>query len=68
MVHGYYTIKPKQLWNIIEKDIPVLMPQIKQLLDSEKFTEEQARIRRGNACKRLRVYTLHNSKKAVTAD
>ncbi|MCW4074829.1 DUF86 domain-containing protein [Segatella copri] len=26
MVHGYYTIKPKQLWNIIEKDIPVLMP------------------------------------------
>jgi hypothetical protein len=40
LVHGYYTIKPKQLWNIIEKDIPVLMPQIKQLLDSEKFTEE----------------------------
>ena len=39
-MHGYYTIKPKQLWNIIEKDIPVLMPQIKQLLDSEKFTEE----------------------------
>jgi len=39
-VHGYYTIKPKQLWNIIEKDIPVLMPQIKQLLDYEKFTEE----------------------------
>ena len=40
LVHGYYTIKLKQLWNIIEKDIPVLMPQIKQLLDSEKFTEE----------------------------
>ncbi|WP_367397595.1 hypothetical protein [Segatella copri] len=39
-MHGYYTIKPKQLWNIIEKDIPVLMPQIKQLLDSEMFTEE----------------------------
>ena len=39
-MHGYYTIKPKQLWNIIEKDIPVLMPQIKQLLDSKKFTEE----------------------------
>ncbi|WP_233400276.1 hypothetical protein [Segatella copri] len=39
-MHGYYTIKPKQLWNIIEKDIPVLMPQTKQLLDSEKFTEE----------------------------
>lgn len=40
LVHGYYKIKPKQLWNIIEKDIR----------------------------KRLRVYTLHNSKKAVTAD
>lgn len=39
-MHGYYTIKPKQLWNIIEKDVPVLRPQIKQLLDSEKFTEE----------------------------
>ena len=39
-MHGYYTIKPKQLWNIIEKDIPVLMPQIKQLFDSEKLTEE----------------------------
>lgn len=40
LVHGYYTIKPKQLWNIIEKDIPVLMPQIKQLLDSVQFIEE----------------------------
>ena len=38
-MHGYYTIKPKQLCNIIEKDIPVLIPKIKQLLDSEKFTE-----------------------------
>ena len=28
LVHGYYTIKPKQLWNIIEKDIPILLPQI----------------------------------------
>ena len=24
LVHGYYTIKPKQLWNIIEKDVPNL--------------------------------------------
>ncbi|WP_373690181.1 HepT-like ribonuclease domain-containing protein [Segatella copri] len=29
LVHGYYKIKPKQLWNIIEKDIPILMPQKK---------------------------------------
>ena len=27
LVHGYYKIKPKQLWNIIEKGIPILMPQ-----------------------------------------
>ena len=25
-------------------------------------------IKSGEVCKRLRVYTLHNSKKAVTAD
>ena len=37
---GYYTIKPKQLLNIIEKDIPVLLPQIRQLLDSMLITEE----------------------------
>ena len=24
LVHGYYKIKPKQLWNTIEKDIPML--------------------------------------------
>ena len=40
LVHGYYTIKPKQLWNIIEKDIPILLPQIRQLLDSMSLTEE----------------------------
>lgn len=40
LVHGYYKIKPKQLWNIIEKDIPILMPQKnKQLLDSKELTK-----------------------------
>lgn len=39
LVHGYYTIKPKQLWNIIEKDVPILISRIKQLLDSEKLTK-----------------------------
>lgn len=40
LVHGYYTIKPKQLWNIIENDIPVLRPQIAHLLETVDFPEE----------------------------
>ncbi len=40
LVHGYYTIKPKQLWNIIEKDIPVLKPQIEELLNTVDFPED----------------------------
>ena len=40
LVHGYYTIKPKQLWNIIEKDIPVLKPQIENLLNTVDFLED----------------------------
>lgn len=30
LVHGYYKIKPKQLWNTIEIDIPALKPWIEQ--------------------------------------
>ncbi len=32
LVHGYYKIKPKQLWNTIEYDIPILRPWIAQYL------------------------------------
>lgn len=32
LVHGYYTIKPEQVWRTIEDDIPVLKPQIESLL------------------------------------
>ena len=28
LVHGYYKIRPKQLWNTIENDIPTLRPYI----------------------------------------
>lgn len=36
LVHGYYKIKPKQLWNTIERDIPELKPLIeKYYLESE---------------------------------
>ncbi len=31
LVHGYYKIKPYQLWNTIEEDIPVLKPIIEKL-------------------------------------
>ncbi len=34
LVHGYYKIKPIQLWNTIEEDIPALKPQI------EKYYQE----------------------------
>lgn len=30
LVHGYYKIKPKQLWNTIERDIPELKPLIER--------------------------------------
>ena len=30
LVHGYYQIRPKQLWNTIEYDIPVLKPYIEE--------------------------------------
>ena len=40
LVHGYYTINPRQLWNIIEKDIPTLKPQIEHLLETVDFPEE----------------------------
>lgn len=40
LVHGYYTVKPKQLWNIIEKDIPELKLQIENLLATTDFPEE----------------------------
>lgn len=30
LVHGYYKIKPKQLWNTIEQDISELKPFIEQ--------------------------------------
>lgn len=28
LVHGYYQIRPTQLWNTIQQDFPVLKPQI----------------------------------------
>lgn len=36
LVHGYYQIKPEQLWLTIENDIPALKPHI------EKYISEMA--------------------------
>lgn len=33
LVHDYYNISPAQLWQTITKDIPVLAPMIKKLLE-----------------------------------
>lgn len=32
LVHGYYKIRPAQLWETIQKDIPELKPIIEQLI------------------------------------
>ena len=32
LVHGYYSINPHQLWQVIEQDIPVIRPQIENYI------------------------------------
>lgn len=32
LVHGYYKIRPRQLWETITIDIPALKPMIEQLI------------------------------------
>ena len=34
LVHGYYKIKPNQLWNTIENDIPKLKPLIESYIQN----------------------------------
>ena len=43
LVHGYYQIRPTQLWNTIQQDIPVLKHQIESLLDEEAKAEADVR-------------------------
>ena len=33
LVHGYYEISPDNVWNVIEKDLPILIPKIQDLLE-----------------------------------
>lgn len=34
LVHGYYTIRPEMLWEVIQKDIPDIIPILRNLADS----------------------------------
>lgn len=36
LVHGYYKIRPNQLWETVQNDIPELKPQIEALLKISK--------------------------------
>ena len=37
LVHGYYKIRPQQLWNTIEIDVPALKPIIERLIEEQKI-------------------------------
>lgn len=32
LVHGYFTVRPEVLWDVIENDIPTLIPILKRYL------------------------------------
>lgn len=39
LVHGYFSISPEILWDVIENDIPTLIPVIKTYLEELKKQE-----------------------------
>ena len=40
LVHGYYKIRPKQLWETIDRDIPSLKPIIEKLIKENTANED----------------------------
>ena len=36
LIHGYYKIRPNQLWETVQNDIPALKPTIEALLNECK--------------------------------
>ena len=36
LVHGYFEITPHKVWSVIEKDLPILRPQIEQYIKEEE--------------------------------
>ena len=43
LVHGYYSITPNKVWNVIEKDLPVLRPQIERYIAELEQGKEQGK-------------------------
>ena len=37
LVHDYYQVKEKELWNVVQKDLPALRPQIEAYLSSMEY-------------------------------
>lgn len=35
LVHGYFSISPEVLWDVIQNDIPVLRPILERYLDEQ---------------------------------
>ena len=35
LVHGYFSISPHKVWNVIHNDLPTLRPQIEQYIKEE---------------------------------
>lgn len=36
LVHGYFTINPEVLWDVIQNDIPSMIPALKKYLEESK--------------------------------
>ncbi|MBR0064466.1 MAG: DUF86 domain-containing protein [Paludibacteraceae bacterium] len=40
LVHGYYLISPQKIWNVINRDLPALRPQIERFIQEKSNDEE----------------------------
>ena len=40
LVHGYFLISPLKVWNVINKDLPALRPQIEAYIKEESAMQE----------------------------
>lgn len=40
LVHGYFTISPEVLWDVIQNDIPAMIPVLERFLDENDYHDE----------------------------
>ncbi len=40
LIHEYFRVNPDKVWEVVEKDIPVLIPLIEPLVPSDESPEE----------------------------